>query len=62
MKHARIGSYAEAQLFSLKAFSRLTATQKLRWLSQMAVFIDQANPQVRLRRFGLLKNKRLKKR
>ena len=60
MKRAPIGSYEEAQQFSRRMFSRLTPTRKLQWLSQMAAFIDQANPETRLRRFGLLKGKRAK--
>ncbi len=55
MKRAPLGSYEEARRFSLLAFSHLTPAQKLQWLAQMAAFIDQANPQARLRRFGLLK-------
>ena len=45
-----VGSYEEARLFALKAFQRLTPAQKLRWLSDMTAFINEANPNVRLRR------------
>ena len=60
MKRTPLGSYEEARQASFRLFNRLTPTQKLQWLSQMAAFIDQANPQARLRRFGLLKNNRAK--
>ena len=60
MKRAPLGSYEESRQFSLRAFSRLTPTQKFQWLSRMAAFIDQANPRARLRRFGLLKGQHTK--
>jgi hypothetical protein len=60
MKRPPVGSYEEARLFSLKAFSRLSATQKLRWLSDMTAFINAANPDVRLRRLGLKKMQRIR--
>ena len=53
MKQPPIGSYQEARLFALKAFRRLSPTQKLRWLADITAFIDEANPDVRLRRLGL---------
>ena len=53
MKRPMVGSYEEARLFALRAFSRLTTTQKLRWLADMAAFIEAANPETRRRRLGL---------
>lgn len=53
-KRPPIGSYEETRLFSLECFNRLSPTQKLQWLDEMAAFIDEANPEVRLRRLGLL--------
>lgn len=49
MKRLRVGSYEEARQFSLRAFQRLTPTQKLRWLMDMTAFIENVNPQVRQR-------------
>ena len=48
----QVGSYEESRLFSLKQFRRLSAAQKLRWLSEMAAFLDRVNPQIRRRRFA----------
>ena len=62
MKQPAVGSYEEARRFALRRFSRLRPTQKLKWLADMAAFIDGANPQVRRRRFGLLKTRRSVKR
>jgi len=52
MKRLLVGSYEEARVFARKSFDRLTPTQKLEWLSQMAAFLDAANPTLRARRFG----------
>jgi len=54
MKHHPVGSYEETRVMMLKNFQHASATQKLRWLSDMVAFVDKANPQVRLRRLGLL--------
>ena len=50
MSRSPIGSYyKEARLFALKRFSRLSPEQKLRWLSDMAVFVRQGRAKLRLR-------------
>jgi hypothetical protein len=54
MKRYPVGSFEETRQFTLRNFSRLAPEQKLRWLSEMVAFIDEANPEVRLRRLGLL--------
>ncbi len=54
MKRYPIGSFEETRRFTLRNFSRLSPEQKLRWLSDMVAFIDEANPEVRLRRLGLV--------
>ena len=50
MKRPRVGSYEETRQFALRAFRRLTPTQKLQWLADITAFIDEVNPQVRRRR------------
>jgi len=62
MKQLPVGSYEEARLFALKRFSRLSPALKLQWLADMAAFIDEANPQVRHRRFGLTRRGRRRRR
>ena len=62
MKQLPVGSYEEARLFALKAFQRLTPTQKLQWLSDMTAFINEANPNVRLRRLGLQTRRAMRQR
>ncbi len=49
---APTGSYEESRLFSLQQFQRLSAAQKLRWLAEMAEFLDRVSPQIRRRRFA----------
>ena len=53
MSRRVIGSFEETRRMSLKNFSRLSAAQKLRWLSDMIRFVDEANPAVRRRRLGV---------
>ena len=53
MKRYPIGSYEETRQFMFKRFSRLTADQKLDWLSAMLAFVDEVNPGTRWRRLGL---------
>lgn len=53
MKRYPIGSYEETRQFVFKQFSRLTADQKLDWLSAVLAFVDEVNPGARWRRLGL---------
>lgn len=53
MRRYPIGSYEETRQFMFKQFGRLTADQKLNWLSAMMAFVDDVNPGARWRRLGL---------
>ena len=50
MKQLPVGSYEEARLFALRRFSRLSATQKIIWLSKMNAFIQEGRANLRLPR------------
>ena len=53
MRRYPVGSYEEARQFMFRQFNRLTADQKLDWLSAMNAFIDEVNPSLRWKRLGL---------
>jgi len=53
MKQYPRGSYEETRQFMFRRFRRLTADQKLDWLSSMVAFVDEVNPGARRRRLGL---------
>ncbi len=57
-----VGSFEEARRSMLRNFRRLSAEQKLRWLSDMIAFVDAANPDVRWRRLGLANPRKRAKR
>ncbi|MBI3010482.1 MAG: hypothetical protein HYY57_05835 [Candidatus Omnitrophica bacterium] len=47
MKRPLLGSYEEARLFALRRFNRLSATQKVIWLSKMNAFIQEGRASLR---------------